>query len=142
MKDDTFYTVTVLDRELLAAAKKAREASYSPYSGFAVGAALLVERHGEGRRVIRGTNVENASYGLTVCAERSAILAAVGQGFQNFRAIAVIADTEGPCRPCGACRQVMEEFKIPRIIMGNLQGKVEIASLRDLLPLGFSSADV
>ena len=69
-----------------------------------------------------GCNIENASYGLTNCAERTAIFKAVSEGHTKFKAIAVVADTEGPCSPCGACRQVISEFEIPYIIMANLKG--------------------
>ena len=117
---------------------KARENSYSPYSHFAVGAALLCE---DGT-LYEGCNIENASYGLTNCAERTAIFKAVSEGHVTFKALAVVADTEGPCAPCGACRQVMSEFKIPLIIMGNLMGNIKIVTMEELLPFSFSECDV
>lgn len=117
---------------------KARENAYSPYSHFAVGAALLCE---DGT-LYEGCNIENASYGLTNCAERTAIFKAVSEGHIKFKALAVVADTEGPCAPCGACRQVMAEFKIPLIIMGNLMGNIKIVTIEELLPFSFSECDV
>ena len=121
-------------QKLMDCAIKARENAYSPYSHFAVGAALLCE---DGT-LFEGCNIENASYGLTNCAERTAIFKAVSEGHTKFKALAVVADTEGPCAPCGACRQVMAEFKIPLIIMGNLMGNIKIVTIEELLPFSFS----
>lgn len=125
-------------QKLMDCAIKARENAYSPYSHFAVGAALLCE---DGT-LYEGCNIENASYGLTNCAERTAIFKAVSEGYIKFKALAVVADTEGPCAPCGACRQVMAEFKIPLIIMGNLMGNIKIVTIEELLPFSFSECDV
>ena len=125
-------------QKLMDCAIKARENAYSPYSHFAVGAALLCE---DGT-LFEGCNIENASYGLTNCAERTAIFKAVSEGHIKFKALAVVADTEGPCAPCGACRQVMAEFKIPRIILGNLMGNIKIVTIEELLPFSFSECDV
>ena len=125
-------------QKLMDCAIKARENAYSPYSHFAVGAALLCE---DGT-LFEGCNIENASYGLTNCAERTAIFKAVSEGHIKFKALAVVADTEGPCAPCGACRQVMAEFKIPLIILGNLMGNIKIVTIEELLPFGFSECDV
>ena len=125
-------------QKLMDCAIKARENAYSPYSHFAVGAALLCE---DGT-LYEGCNIENASYGLTNCAERTAIFKAVSEGHVTFKALAVVADTEGPCAPCGACRQVMAEFKIPLIIMGNLMGNIKIVTIEELLPFSFSECDV
>ena len=125
-------------QKLMDCAIKARENAYSPYSHFAVGAALLCE---DGT-LFEGCNIENASYGLTNCAERTAIFKAVSEGHVTFMALAVVADTEGPCAPCGACRQVMAEFKIPLIIMGNLMGNIKIVTIEELLPFSFSECDV
>ena len=125
-------------QKLMNCAIKARENAYSPYSHFAVGAALLCE---DGT-LFEGCNIENASYGLTNCAERTAIFKAVSEGHIKFKALAVVADTEGPCAPCGACRQVMAEFKIPLIIMGNLMGNIKIVTIEELLPFSFSECDV
>lgn len=125
-------------QKLMDCAIKARENAYSPYSHFAVGAALLCE---DGT-LYEGCNIENASYGLTNCAERTAIFKAVSEGHIKFKALAVGADTEGPCAPCGACRQVMAEFKIPLIIMGNLMGNIKIVTIEEVLPFSFSECDV
>lgn len=125
-------------QKLMDCAIKARENAYSPYSHFAVGAALLCE---DGT-LFEGCNIENASYGLTNCAERTAIFKAVSEDHIKFKALAVVADTEGPCAPCGACRQVMAEFKIPLIIMGNLMGNIKIVTIEELLPFSFSECDV
>lgn len=125
-------------QKLMDCAIKARENAYSPYSHFAVGAALLCE---DGT-IYEGCNIENASYGLTNCAERTAVFKAVSEGYTKFKALAVVADTEGPCAPCGACRQVMAEFKIPLIIMGNLMGNIKIVTIEELLPFSFSECDV
>ncbi len=121
------------DEELIEIARQYREHSYSPYSRFKVGAAVLTA----GGKVYGGCNIENSSYGLTVCAERTAIFKAVSEGEREFEALAVIAGTEGPCSPCGACRQVMADFRIPRIIMANLRGEVKTVSLAELLPCAF-----
>ena len=125
-------------QKLMDCAIKARENAYSPYSHFAVGAVLLCE---DGT-LYEGCNIENASYGLTNCVERTAIFKAVSEGHIKFKALAVVADTEGPCAPCGACRQVMAEFKIPLIIMGNLMGNIKIVTIEELLPFSFSECDV
>ena len=107
------------DRALLSEAIAARANAYAPYSQFPVGAALLA-RSG---KVYRGVNVENASFGVTVCAERTALFTAIAAGERAFEAIAVVADTEGPVRPCGACRQALAEFGTDlRIVMGNVAG--------------------
>lgn len=121
------------DEELIETARQYREHSYSPYSRFKVGAAVLTA----GGKVYGGCNIENSSYGLTICAERTAVFKAVSEGEREFEALAVIAGTEGPCSPCGACRQVMADFRIPRIIMANLQGEVKTVSLQELLPFAF-----
>ena len=125
-------------QKLMDCAIKARENAYSPYSHFAVGAALLCE---DGT-LFEGCNIENASYGLTNCAERTAIFKSVSEGHTKFKALAVVADTEGPCAPCGACRQVMAEFKIPLIIMGNLMGNIKIVTIEELLPFSFSESEL
>lgn len=125
-------------QQLIECAIEARQQSYSTYSNFAVGAALLCE---DGT-IYKGCNIENASYGLTNCAERTAIFKAISEGHRKFKALAVVADTEGPCAPCGACRQVMNEFNISTIIMANLMGNMKIVSIEDLLPFSFSDCDV
>lgn len=123
---------------LIAAARAAREKSYSPYSHFAVGAAVEC-RDGT---IYTGCNIENAAYGLCNCAERTAIFKAVSEGQQAFTAIAIIADTADPCPPCGACRQVIGEFQIPTIIMANLQGARKSVTLAEILPYSFGAAEL
>ena len=115
--------------KLLEAAWRARESAYAPYSKFPVGAALLAV---DGR-IFAGCNVENISYGLTNCAERVAIGAAVAAGVRQFLAVAVVADTEIPISPCGACRQVLMEFGVPLVILANRNERVEFL-LEELLP--------
>ena len=124
----------MMDKELLEAALAARERAYAPYSKFLVGAAVRAESG----KIYTGCNIENASYGLTVCAERNALFSAVGAGERKFTALCVVGDTEGPISPCGACRQVMAEFKVPCIILANLQGDVKEYTLEELLPLSFN----
>ncbi|MGI6093395.1 MAG: cytidine deaminase [Veillonellaceae bacterium] len=124
--------------KLINAAISARDDAYVPYSGFKVGAAVLT---GNGD-IYQGCNIENASYGLTNCAERTAIFKAVSEGQTNLKAIAVAADTEKPVAPCGACRQVIAEFKINKIIMCNLKGEKREVSLEELLPFSFSNTDL
>ncbi len=114
---------------LVTAAWQAREAAYAPYSDFAVGAALL----GADGRIFLGCNVENISYGLTNCAERVAVGAAVAAGVRSFQAVAVVADTSIPISPCGACRQVLAEFGVPRVMLANRTERVEF-TLDVLLP--------
>lgn len=117
--------------DLLAQAIKTRTAAYAPYSRFAVGAALET-RSG---RVFTGCNVENLSFGLTCCAERNAIFAAVAAGERDFVRIVVVADSREPVTPCGACRQVMAEFSDELEVRSvNLQGVEYTANLRELLP--------
>ncbi|GAB2532747.1 cytidine deaminase [Rhodanobacter koreensis] len=123
--------------DLLALARSAREQAYAPYSHFQVGAALLTR---DGRR-FGGCNVENAAYGLCNCAERTALFGAVAAGCRpgEFAALAVIADTDGPVSPCGACRQVMAELcgdAMP-VLLGNLRGDVQETTVGALLPGSF-----
>ena len=117
------------DESLLAEAWCVRDRAYAPYSEFAVGAAL---RATDGR-VFTGCNVENLSYGLTICAERVALATAIAAGAREFTAIAVVADTNVPISPCGACRQVIAEFHVPRVILANRNDRLEF-SLNELLP--------
>ena len=116
---------------LIAEARRAREQAYAPYSHFAVGAALRTK----GGRVFTGCNVENLSYGLTICAERAAVCAAVAAGEREFEALAVVADSKDPVTPCGACRQVLAEFSttLP-VCSANLEGTVYESSIAELLP--------
>lgn len=120
-------------KELMKIARKARQNAYAPYSHFAVGAALLAESG----KVYTGCNIENASYGLTCCAERNAIFAAVGAGERRFKMLAVAADSPEPVAPCGACRQVIAEFGIPLVVMGNLKEATKNMMAEELLPYGF-----
>lgn len=126
--------------QLLAQSKVARENAYVPYSKFKVGAALLAK---DGT-VYEGCNIENASYGLTNCAERTAIFNAVSQNVREFAAIAIVADTEGPCAPCGACRQVIAEFCAPTmpVYLTNLKGDVVETTVEQLLPGAFTPEDL
>jgi cytidine deaminase len=125
---------------LLEAARVARERAYAPYSRFKVGAALLA-RDGT---VFHGCNVENASYGLCNCAERTALFAALAAGCRpgDFLALAVIGDTDAPIAPCGACRQVMLELGTAEltVVLGNLQGARRVARAAELLPEAFDPA--
>jgi cytidine deaminase len=123
---------------LIREAREARDRAYAPYSAFRVGAAVLT-RTG---RVFKGCNVENASYGLTVCAERVALFLAVADGCVrgDFTHLAVIADTDEPLAPCGACRQVMMELGGPElmVIQANLRGAVSQKTMAALLPGAFA----
>jgi cytidine deaminase len=119
------------DTELIEVAKEVRERAYAPYSNFKVGAALLTTT-GE---VYTGANVENISFGLTMCAERVALGAAVARGETSFQALAVASDSFEPVVPCGACRQVLAEFNPDlRIISSTLRGAVETVALTALFP--------
>jgi cytidine deaminase len=122
-----------IDR-LVEAASAAREKAHAPYSGFAVGAAVLDANGG----VHIGCNVENASYGLSVCAERHAIAAAVSGGEDRIEALAVVTETDPPASPCGACRQVMVEFGDFPVILANPAGERVLTRVSDLLPDAFT----
>ena len=119
---------------LVAAARAARERAVAPYSNFKVGAALITPAG----RVYGGCNVENASYGLTVCAERVALLKALSEGERDFSALVVVADTEAPTPPCGPCRQLLWEYcgDIP-VTLANLTRVAAEHRLKDLLPYPF-----
>ena len=122
---------------LVEAARHARRAAYAPYSHFAVGAAVLT-RSG---KVVTGCNIENASFGLTVCAERVAIWKAVSEGETDFVALAVVTSIDGS--PCGACRQVMAEFALDMpVIIADLQQVHRIATVAELLPGAFTPDDL
>ncbi len=125
-------------QELLDAANKVRDLAYAPYSDFHVGAALLTD-DGE---IIVGCNVENATYGATICAERTAIGTAVASGKKTFTAICVLTQADSPVAPCGICRQVLAEFceDLP-VLMATTSGRYEFVSLDDLLPHRFKKAD-
>jgi cytidine deaminase len=126
--------------QLIERARAVRERAYAPYSGFAVGA---VVETAEGR-CYTGCNVENASYGLTICAERAALAKAVSEGADRLTRIVVIADTERPIAPCGACRQVMLELMGPEgeVVMANLRGDRLERKIGDLLPEAFVPHDL
>ena len=120
--------------QLIEAARKVRLNAHAPFSGFKVGAALETP---DGT-IITGCNVENATYGLTICAERVAIMKAISDGLTKFTRIAIVADTDAPTPPCGACRQILWEFGGDlEIVLANLQGVTGIHRLADLLPLPF-----
>ncbi len=124
---------------LIAAAKRARENAYAKFSNFKVGAGL---RASSGK-IYGGCNVENATYGLTVCAERVAIFKAISEGERMFDAIAVVTDSDMLTPPCGACRQLIWEFcgDVP-VVMSNLKGKVEVIRMRELLPKPFDASNL
>lgn len=128
--------------QLIEKAKEARKLSYSPYSKFAVGAALLCK---DGK-VFQGANVENASYPLCMCAERNALYNAMMNGYKksDFVALAIIADTDEPCSPCGACRQVISELfpSDAKIYLANLKGDLKETNIEELLPFSFSGDDL
>jgi cytidine deaminase len=124
------------DSELVAAARDARSFARAEFSAFKVGAALETA---DGT-VVTGCNIENATYGLTICAERVAMFKALSEGHRAFRRIAVVADTEAPTPPCGACRQILWEFGGDlEVILANLQRETGRHKLSDLLPLPFDA---
>lgn len=114
---------------LVNAAWEVRERAHAPYSKFKVGAALLAE---DGR-IFTGCNVENLSYGLTMCAERVAVGAAVAAGVTAFRGVAVVAETREPISPCGGCRQVLSEFGVPKLMLANRRRR-EVFCMEELFP--------
>jgi len=119
------------DEELIRVASLARQRAHAPYSKYKVGAAIRTKRN----KVHSGANVENASYGLTVCAERTAAFAAVNAGDTAFDAIAIVIDDDKLPTPCGACRQVLAEFSPDmRVILATTGGKRKVTTLRELLP--------
>lgn len=131
-----------MNLELVNQALLARGHSYSPYSKFAVGAALLCK---DGK-VFVGANVENSSYPLCMCAERNALYNAMMNGYkkEDFVALAIVADTDEPCSPCGACRQVISELfpQNGEIYLSNLKGDVKVTNIVELLPFAFSGDDL
>jgi cytidine deaminase len=125
------------DEDLIAQAVEAQKQAYAPYSHYAVGAALL----GKSGRVYSGCNVENASYSMTICAERTAIVKAVSEGEREFKAVAVVTDNGGT--PCGACRQVLAEFGPEiRVLIATPQSLVSECTVADLLPGAFLPQDL
>jgi cytidine deaminase len=129
-------TILLSEHEaLLSAAREVRERAYAPYSRFGVGAALDT---GEGH-VFLGCNVENASYGVTICAERSAVSAAVAAGYRNFEAIAIAGPEDALTSPCGACRQVLVEFNPEMTVIFTTPDGPVITTAAELLPHSFDS---
>lgn len=131
----TSKSLSPAEREaLVAAATSARERASAPYSHFHVGAALLAD---DGR-IFGGCNVESASYGLTCCAERTAVFKAVSEGVRRFRAVAVVTGADEPTSPCGACRQVLwDQCRDIAVVMSTTGGKLEETTLASLLPRAF-----
>ena len=124
------------DATLIAVAREARERAFAPYSKFKVGAAIETE---DGT-IVTGCNIENSTYGLTVCAERVAVFKAVSEGHRAFRRVAVVADTADPTPPCGPCRQLLWECCGDiEVILANLSSDMGHHRLRDLLPLPFDA---
>lgn len=120
--------------KLIEEAKEARKMAYTPYSNYKVGAALLTK---DGK-IYRGCNVENASYGLTNCAERTAIFKAVSQGDRDYKAIAIVLDADEFGAPCGACRQVIREFGTEiDVVMATVSGNYKVLKIKDLVPYSF-----
>jgi cytidine deaminase len=119
---------------LIVSAREAREFAYARFSNFAVGAALQTS---DGA-IFSGCNVENSSYGLTICAERTAVFKAISEGKRDFTALAIYTDASPPARPCGACRQVLYEFNPElEIACANSEGVIDKFLLKDLIPEGF-----
>ncbi|MBD8003604.1 cytidine deaminase [Bacillus sp. Sa1BUA2] len=129
-----------MKEQLMKEAVRAKEKAYVPYSNFPVGAALLTK---EGT-IYHGCNIENASYGLTNCAERTAIFKALSEGDRAFDMLAVTADTDRPVPPCGACRQVIAEHcsEDMKVILTNSKGDVQEFTVGNLLPFAFSAGDM
>jgi cytidine deaminase len=124
---------------LVEAARLARERAFAPYSNFRVGAAL----EAADGRIVTGCNVESASYGLTVCAERVALVKAVSDGITAFKRVAVVTDADDLTPPCGACRQLLWEFAPDaEVILADLRGKRAVYRVAELLPHGFDSSNL
>ena len=125
---------------LIEESKKAREKAYVPYSKFGVGAALLTT---DGK-VYHGCNIENAAYSMCNCAERTALFKAYSEGDRDFKMLAVVADTDRPCSPCGACRQVISELcpSDMKVVLTNLKGDTLEITVAELLPSAFSPEDL
>lgn len=126
------------EKRLIELAKESMENAYAPYSHFKVGA-VLVTKNG---KIFTGVNVENASYGLTNCAERTAIFKAVSEGEREFEKIVIVANTDEPVSPCGACRQVMAEFGNFEVILTNTKGELIKTTVKKLLPYSFKKDDL
>lgn len=124
---------------LIRYARRAKRHSHAPFSRFHVGAALLA-RNG---KIYTGCNVENSSYGLTMCAERTAFFKAISEGVRKFKAIAVVSDDDGYTSPCGACRQVILDLAGNiDVVLANRRGNVRVFTLNDLLPHPFTASDL
>ncbi|NCC15141.1 MAG: cytidine deaminase [Clostridia bacterium] len=127
------------NRELVLLAREAMEKAYAPYSKFKVGAALLAK---DGR-VFLGCNVENASFGATICAERTAVTKAISEGVKEFEKIAIVASSGEYAAPCGICRQVLYEFMPDgEVILNSLNEGLKEMKLKELLPMGFRGEDI
>jgi cytidine deaminase len=130
-------SATAPDATLIAAARTAREHAHAPFSNFRVGAAVRAKSG----RIFTGCNVENATFGLTLCAERVAIFKAISEGERGFDAVAVVADTDMLTPPCGSCRQILWEFcGDAQVVLANLKGKVERYRMSALLPKPFDQS--
>ena len=126
-------------KELVEAAKRAKEFSFSPYSHFRVGAALLAKNG----KIFLGTNIENSSYSLTICAERTALFKAISEGEKKFSAIALSTDENGFTSPCGSCRQVIMDLAGDiDVILSNTNGKTKIIKASKLIPFAFSDKNL
>jgi cytidine deaminase len=122
-------------KKLIRAAEKAKQNSYSPYSKFRVGAALLTKSG----KIISGCNIENSSFSLTICAERTALFKAISESEREFKAIAIVSDADGFTPPCGACRQVIKDLAGNiDVVMSNGLKKIKIVKMNTLLPLPFN----
>lgn len=128
------------EKQLMQEAVNAREFAYVPYSTFKVGAALL----SKDGKVYHGCNIENAAYGVTNCAERTALFKAYSEGVTQFESLVVVADTDRPVPPCGACRQVISELcdAEMQVVLTNLKGDVQKIQVKDLLPGAFAPKDL
>lgn len=121
------------NEDLIKIAVDSMTRAYTPYSSFPVGA-VVITKNG---RIFTGCNIENSSYGLTICAERVAIFSAISAGEREIEKLVVVADTSEPVSPCGACRQVMSEFGDFEVVLANLTGKFTITRVSELLPYAF-----
>ncbi|WP_058486953.1 cytidine deaminase [Defluviitalea phaphyphila] len=126
-------------KKLIEKAYKAKEMAYVPYSKFQVGAAVLTDSG----KIFTGCNIENASYGATNCAERTAIFKAISEGERNFKAIAIVSSSGDFTYPCGICRQVIVEFmKDGEIILANEKGEYKVYTVQEILPFAFTEKDI
>lgn len=128
------------DNDLIKKATEMLDLAYVPYSNFPVGAALL-SKEGD---IFTGCNIENAAYGLSICAERTAIFKAVSEGSRSFDKLVITGNTDGPISPCGSCRQVISEFCAPNmpVLLTNVRGDIAETTVAELLPGAFTPADL